>query len=952
MLRGAGSRSSPIFISDDEFDSESLQSAPDFVPLVQDQANAHPEKLWIADNHASHSQQGSSSQPTGRAAKKHKVRAVAPAPLPVAGPSKATNLNGAQQSESKKRKREQRAAKRRQEHTEKKARVDGSAQLMAQAMAAFPPSFPALSPTTDMSPRFFMPPDSFVYPPFPYQGFPMGQPLNVSTSNWVNSMASIAEPPPSTFPPTWNIYSDISQWPQISPPSGAQTRPTPGPVEPPPPPPSSLSLPLSSTSSSLPDPPRLPLKPEKPKKQSTTMIGMQSDRDPEGKRRTFRVKPTTHMDADSTVRFPYKPDPSRTLVMEQIPKIHRNTNYIRTWCKNVSDCSPIFVAVEASNANAVIEFPSVELARRAWVSPRLGPPNSSGATIKGAPREDLIRVWWYLVSEPAVEYTMKELEDGEIEDVAAMKEAAKKEAAKEAQLQSRRERKRAKKASKEAEEKLVLEKANNASLPQVHSPASTPVHSAVYTPTSVSSPAPSAFTPFPPTPYHPLPSAPPLTPIPQIPVTEAFQQKIPLPPQSELAPNWRPAPIDITKISTFHGDPGSSLITVSPVDTSDMGPPSAQHYIPLGSRSASQSEDMDIDIDMEVETPSSYHNPSPLLSYERSSVPRASDEDTATISPATVTSSTSIRSRTPPTSPSITTHLSESIHNLPTPAPTPSSNLGSPAASASPTPPPSEPRAMKNAPKGPSFVFRSMAVKQKELEERIARERKSIGVGKMDAQPATPPPPVSEQVIDNMAMEEKLRQLVLASQRKKLKSTLTPSVEVSAPPVAPQPLEDVSMEPAAVVTPPPTALLPSVSGSSEAASPVSDRVLDDLAVSFITETIQTLKMPRERPIATSQYRPSTTQATAAKQELAAKQRRLEQQIAESRTLMAKLSLARTKQEKDVIMKLLRETSRAAEDDRNKSAKPTKSSWPEATWNGILIVSDDEDDADSDDEGLL
>ncbi|KAK0495943.1 hypothetical protein EDD18DRAFT_1168037 [Armillaria luteobubalina] len=950
MLRGAGSRSSPIFISDDEFDSESLPSAPDLVPLVQDQANAYPEKLLTVDNHASHSQQGGNSQLTGRAVKKHKVRAVAPAPLPVAGPSKSTNFNTAQQSESKKRKREQRAAKRRQEHTEKKARVDGSTQLMAQAMATFPPSFPTLSPTADMSPQFFMPPDSFVYPPFPYQGFPMGQPLNVSTSNWVNSMASIAEPPPSTFPPTaWNIYSDISQWPQISSPPRAQTRPTPGPVEPPPPPSSPLSLPLSSTSSSFPDPPRLPSKPEKAKKQSTTMIGMQSDRDPEGKRRTFRVKPTTHMDADSTARFPYKPDPLRTLVMEQIPKIHRNTSYIRTWCKAVCDCSPIFVAVEASNANAVIEFPSVELARKAWVSPRLGPPNSSGVTIKGAPREDLIRVWWYLVSEPAVEYMMKELEDGEIEDVAALKEAAKKEAAKEAQLQSRRERKRAKKAGKEAEEKLVLEKANHASLPQLHSPARTPVHSTAYTPTSVSSPAPSAFTPFPPASYHPLPAAPPLTPIPQLPVTEAFQQKVPLPPQSELAPNWRPAPIDITKISTFHSDAGSSLITVSPVDTSDMGPPSGKRYIPLGSRSASQSEDMDIDIDMEVETPSSYHNPSPLLSHERSSVPRASDEDTASISPATVTSSTSIHSPIPPTTPSIATHLSESIHNLPTPVPT--SNLGSPAASASPTPPPSEPRAMKNAPKGPSFVFRSMAVKQKELEERIARERKSIGVGKMDDLPAVPPPPVSEQVIDNMAMEEKLRQLVLASQRKKLKSTLTPSIEVSAPPVAPGPLEDVSMEPAVVVTPPPTALLPSVSRSSEAASPVSDRALDDLAISFITETIQTLKTPRERPIATPQYRPSATQATAAKQELAAKQRRLEQQIAESRTLMAKLSLARTKQEKDVIMKLLRETSRAAEDDRTKPAKPAKSSWPEATWNGILIVSDDEDDVDSDDEGL-
>ncbi|KAK0438130.1 hypothetical protein EV421DRAFT_1826826 [Armillaria borealis] len=113
-------------------------------------------------------------------------------------------------------------------------------------------------------------------------------------------------------------------------------------------------------------------------------------------------------------------------------------------------------------------------------------------------------------------------------------------------------------------------------------------------------------------------------------------------------------------------------------------------------------------------------------------------------------------------------------------------------------------------------------------------------------------------------------------------------------------------------------------------------------------------MPCERPMATSPYRPSTTQAIAAKQELAAKQRRLEQQIAESKALMAKLSLARTKQEKDTIMKLLRETSRAAEEDRNKS--PTKSSWlqAETSWNGILIVSDDEDDVDidSDDEGML
>ncbi|KAK0188687.1 hypothetical protein F5146DRAFT_1203769 [Armillaria mellea] len=298
---------------------------------------------------------------------------------------------------------------------------------------------------------------------------------------------------------------------------------------------------------------------------------------------------------------------------------------------------------------------------------------------------------------------------------------------------------------------------------------------------------------------------------------------------------------------------------------------------------------------------------------------------------------TSTRSRTSPASPSIAAHRPEYTHNLPTP----SSDLGPPAVSASPTTSPSEPRStMMNTP-GPSFVFRSMATVT--LEERMIRERKCISVENVDA---TLPPSVSEQVIDTKAMEAQLRQLVLASRRRKPKSTLTSVVEVSTP-VAPRPLEDVSMEPAAVVTPPST---PSSSKSVEAVSRVSDRALDDLAISFITGAIATRQTPRERPIPTSPYRPSTAQA---KQELAAQQRRLEQRITQSKALIAKLSLARTKPEKDEIMKLLRETSRAVEDDKNKSAKQT-STWPQASWDGILIISDDEDDMDldSDDEALI
>ncbi|KAJ6562607.1 hypothetical protein B0H19DRAFT_888642, partial [Mycena capillaripes] len=77
--------------------------------------------------------------------------------------------------------------------------------------------------------------------------------------------------------------------------------------------------------------------------------------------------------------------------------------------------------------------------------------------------------------------------------------------------------------------------------------------------------------------------------------------------------------------------------------------------------------------------------------------------------------------------------------------------------------------------------------------------------------------------------------------------------------------------------------------------------LDDLAVSFITETIQTLM-----PGASAFPPPPPPTSTAA---LAAKQRRLEEHIAESKTLMAQLTGARSKQEKERILAVMRERSR-------------------------------------------
>ncbi|PCH35110.1 hypothetical protein WOLCODRAFT_27644 [Wolfiporia cocos MD-104 SS10] len=151
--------------------------------------------------------------------------------------------------------------------------------------------------------------------------------------------------------------------------------------------------------------------------------------------------------------------------------------------------------------------------------------------------------------------------------------------------------------------------------------------------------------------------------------------------------------------------------------------------------------------------------------------------------------------------------------------------------------------------------------------------------------------------------------------------------------------------------------------------------LDELAISFITETIQTVNTPPP-PAAKPTPPPEKMSQAAEKMLLAAKQKRLEQHIAESKMLMAKLGTARSKEERESILSTLRERRRAMEEDmkadavsvvqptsamsptplpaapapppfsRPQSAQSWKTRWPEtAREANILIISDDEDDED-------
>jgi len=85
-----------------------------------------------------------------------------------------------------------------------------------------------------------------------------------------------------------------------------------------------------------------------------------------------------------------------------------------------------------------------------------------------------------------------------------------------------------------------------------------------------------------------------------------------------------------------------------------------------------------------------------------------------------------------------------------------------------------------------------------------------------------------------------------------------------------------------------------------------------MAVSFITQTIETIKSqpcPPPPPAVAPTKLTTTSNSNVRREELAAKHKRLEEHISESKALMAKLSQARSKEEKDGIMKIIREKSR-------------------------------------------
>jgi len=117
--------------------------------------------------------------------------------------------------------------------------------------------------------------------------------------------------------------------------------------------------------------------------------------------------------------------------------------------------------------------------------------------------------------------------------------------------------------------------------------------------------------------------------------------------------------------------------------------------------------------------------------------------------------------------------------------------------------------------------------------------------------------------------------------------------------------------------------------------------MEDLAISFIKESIEAVRTVPAPP------------ALSIKQQLEMKQRQLEQYIAQSKALMAKLTTVRPKPEREALMKELRNISRMIDDTNAESAQlPTPAEklssqrwWPSLPEESMVLeLSDDEEEA--------
>ncbi|CAL1699065.1 unnamed protein product [Somion occarium] len=253
-----------------------------------------------------------------------------------------------------------------------------------------------------------------------------------------------------------------------------------------------------------------------------------------------------------------------------------------------------------------------------------------------------------------------------------------------------------------------------------------------------------------------------------------------------------------------------------------------------------------------------------------------------------------------------------------------------------PTPTPQDSSLATSKPTIPLDAKQAVLARQKELEARIAQSRKEIAARTAESRAPSPkvgslpttsasdmpaaiiPTDQVPLVSDTTSAEEELRKLVVKS-KSRVKTATGHSVTPS----------EVTSGAAS------TAATPTISKSSVN--------FDALAVSFITETIQTVAAPAAVKAVPA---PVPLSKLSERELLNEKQKILERHIAESKVLMDRLQAARTKTEKDIVLGELRECRRTMEDaiknfSQTPAALPMESRtlmcWSSATTKMMMLT---------------
>ncbi|KAJ3858022.1 hypothetical protein EV368DRAFT_60455 [Lentinula lateritia] len=819
--------------------------------------------------------------------------------------------------------------------------------------AAFDPESSSFNSDSFSPPH---PPDTYL-PPAHMSGYPHVKTSSLSSSEWVNSMAKAADPPETQnlIPIPWDIFVPPTPWtsqpvPDLhSVPSWPLQSVTISPIILPPKP-VHAAIPTSSSN--------INASTESPKKPPpTNTIGMPYSRDPDGKRGGFKPSSTTVFESKSHLTFPHRADPSRSLIMDQLPKLSRTPQWLKSWAIDVCGTEPVFIAIDSSSAKALLEFSSVNHAEKAWSSPKLGKGlNSLGPIeLKGKARVDLIRVWWYRSSSPELVFTRKELEEGEIEDDESMvdgrKESKKEKRARLAKQAKDEKKKDSLLQSRGLQIKTLSSNSSSMDSPVIHIPASN---------TSSLPLSPSPASALPPKPFASTTYAPSMAP--PVPLLMSPPTSLSAHKESTVKPTIRlesiALPGDAVRGSqhahryTKHVDNAVDIDTPFPaVDYTD-------------------------DIGMELSSPVVQPCPPILHDPQVVKTENHSDDHHATVMKIVVTSNREdikTESTRPLGAPKISasnlTHLDYTSSESPTV--------------------PSDSNTIQTSSVRSSVVQRSLRARQKELEERIARskleiERNQSLAGKEDdstmrspinqtltiastsasspsisvKSPLPSPNSDAPSLPHKQAIEVQLRRLVLASQRKKKISDSGSILPLS-------PCSDTTIDNDEHFPTNSGLVVVSEAASSDSnsgtriSSTAAGAMFDDLAVSFIQESIQTTKPTPALPAVAAK-----PQSNSSSVELAARREQLEYQIVETKRLMELLSQTRTKQGKDTIMAQIRELSRSQKQASLpptssfvhtpaypsflvKPIEPAKPLWPESIPDGGIFIMSDEEDEDDD-----